>query len=427
MWSGPTKLVFETGYAITIGIHNGGTMDEGHFLHSECTASRRGDTDIEFTTTLPVDEVASITSSQNSLTTSSLVSNIAVASTQAVTDGLVTQSEVAEVTVPTAAALTVAAPVSSTFTVHGVAPTAWSTASDIQTKTATVVTVSGAFGLDLAPDKDAAKVVSHDEDCAAAAPGGGTTEATDLGPGDTDGAQTAQLELTFTVSGLYKLCYRPFGEAYVMVGTKLLPVYGAGPVIQAYFPAQGGSAIAPNANIVISFDISLQLGSSGFVNLSTPAMAAMLIPVPDAQVSVSSNTMTINPTANLNTQGATYTVNIDPGVVTDGTNNFQGLNGSEYQFTVVSQIHAMFTLSGSIEDFGSVYPGVAGGRYSPLVLSLASAVSLGPSNVTVAKVKSGSVIAITTFSIDQTKSSHGLSSLNASLHGLHGKSIAGDE
>ena len=242
-----------------------------------------------------------------------------------------------------------AAPVASTVTVHGVAPTFWSTDTEILTKTKLTFTVSGAFGLDLTSGKDAAKMVSGSDSCAAGSPAGGTVEKTDLGPGDTSGAQTATVQFTFTASGTYKLCYRLFGESYTTVGTKLVQVYGAGPVIQAYSPAQGASAVSPDSNIVISFDTDLQLGSTGYVNLSTPAMAAStLIPVPDAQVAISSKTMTINPSSNLNSQGATYTVGIDAGVLTDGTNSFQGLNGSAYQFSVVSQIHSMFTLTGPL-------------------------------------------------------------------------------
>ena len=184
--------------------------------------------------------------------------------------------------------------------------------------------------------------------------------------------------------------------------------------------------MAPNTNIVISFDTDLMLGSAGFINISTPAMdTPILLSIPGKYVVLLSKTMTIEPPSNLNTQGATYTVNINAGALTDGSNIFQGLNRSTYQFTVVSQIHAMFTLAGSIGDFGAVYPGTGTGKHSPLVLHLASAVSLGPTNITVVKVRPGSVIAITTFSIDHTKSGHGLASLNASLHSLKGKRIEG--
>ena len=65
----------------------------GIFLHSECTASRRGQTDIDFTITLPVDEVGAITSSQTSLSATTFVSNIEVAKTQAMSSGAVSQAQ----------------------------------------------------------------------------------------------------------------------------------------------------------------------------------------------------------------------------------------------------------------------------------------------------------------------------------------------
>ena len=161
LWNGVTKLIYENGYAKTIGIHNSEGLSEGYFLHSDCRATRRGDTDIQFITTLPIDEVASVTSSQTGLDTSSFISNIELAKDEAVSSGTVTQAEISEVVLPTAAAITVASPVTSTVTVHGVAPTSWSSVGSIDTKRPIRFTVSGAFGLDLAPDRDAAKIVSQ--------------------------------------------------------------------------------------------------------------------------------------------------------------------------------------------------------------------------------------------------------------------------
>ena len=145
--------------------------------------------------------------------------------------------------VPIATRLTAELPAASAVTVHGISPTIWSSKAAIETKTKGLFTVSGAFGLNLAPAKDAAKMVSQSDVCDGAAPSGGTIAITDIGPGDTSGAQTAKLGFTFTASGAYKLCYRPFGKTYRMVGTHLVQVYDAGPVIQGYSPAQGASAV----------------------------------------------------------------------------------------------------------------------------------------------------------------------------------------
>ena len=49
-WHGDTKLVYEIGYAKSVGVHDGSGFDAGHFLHSECNlANRRGNSLIKFT------------------------------------------------------------------------------------------------------------------------------------------------------------------------------------------------------------------------------------------------------------------------------------------------------------------------------------------------------------------------------------------
>ena len=54
-WHSDTKLVYEIGYARSIGVYSDGSgFNAGHFLHSECDlASRRGNSLIEFTVQLP--------------------------------------------------------------------------------------------------------------------------------------------------------------------------------------------------------------------------------------------------------------------------------------------------------------------------------------------------------------------------------------
>ena len=50
-WHSDTKLVYEIGYAKSIGVYSDGSgFDAGHFLHSECDlANRRGNSLIQFT------------------------------------------------------------------------------------------------------------------------------------------------------------------------------------------------------------------------------------------------------------------------------------------------------------------------------------------------------------------------------------------
>ena len=40
-WHGDTKSVYETAYGKQIGVHDGDSFLDGHFLHSACTSNGR--------------------------------------------------------------------------------------------------------------------------------------------------------------------------------------------------------------------------------------------------------------------------------------------------------------------------------------------------------------------------------------------------
>ena len=52
------------------------------------------------------------------------------------------------------------------------------------------------------------------------------------------------------------------------------------------------------------------------------------------QVTIASNVVTINPAADLDATGMQYTVTMPSGAFTDGTNEYVGLSGNAYRFTV---------------------------------------------------------------------------------------------
>jgi hypothetical protein len=95
-------------------------------------------------------------------------------------------------------------------------------------------------------------------------------------------------------------------------------------------PADNSSAVAVSSDIVFTFNEPIAVGT-GFVrlrNLSNNTEST--IDITDAsQVSISGNTLTINPTANLEGQ-KNYSVRIDSGAVTDANgNNFAGINNDQ--------------------------------------------------------------------------------------------------
>ena len=127
---------------------------------------------------------------------------------------------------PNASALVVSASALATQVVSAIRPTAWSVPGDkAYAGQRTIITMTDAFGLQLGENQDSAKAVRVDVDCI----DNSTLEITNLGPGDSTGAASAQFEVVFTYTGVYKICYRLNGGPYEMVGAAILAVYAAMP------------------------------------------------------------------------------------------------------------------------------------------------------------------------------------------------------
>ncbi len=95
-------------------------------------------------------------------------------------------------------------------------------------------------------------------------------------------------------------------------------------------PADGASGVSIAANLVASFSENIVpiTGSTGNVKLYKTTGAELIesFPINSPQVTISANTLTINPTANLE-YSIDYYVTIDAGMVEDATgNDFTGLN-----------------------------------------------------------------------------------------------------
>ena len=83
----------------------------------------------------------------------------------------------------------------------------------LTTGTAHTLALSNGWGLNLAGGSDAFKLVGSSGSCSDAA-ATGTSEVTDLGPGDATSAATAEADVHFSVPGAYKACYRMAGGSY---------------------------------------------------------------------------------------------------------------------------------------------------------------------------------------------------------------------
>ncbi|NRF70348.1 Ig-like domain-containing protein [Aquincola sp. S2] len=105
-------------------------------------------------------------------------------------------------------------------------------------------------------------------------------------------------------------------------------VDSSAPRIVAFSPADEGSKVALNANLVIEFDETVSVGSGNIV-IQRGGQPAINIAVTDsAQVKLDGNKVTIDPTAAF-ANGASYTVSIDGGAFRDAPGNaFAGLGGN---------------------------------------------------------------------------------------------------
>jgi hypothetical protein len=266
-WIGDTKHIYEVGYARATGLHDGDGYHAGYFLHSHCKEARRAlqGTKIAFTATLPAAGLEAVKAKQNAVAAAPavLTSNISVAISEAKVEAQKQGKTIVVVAAPAAAALTVQPPVQQAHIVSSVSPVQWTSDGAVVTASPEQITVSDAFGLALAPGQDAMKVVSLDAyesvGCNASA-AGGSSEVTNLSPGNNAGAMIAWATFTFTAAGQYKVCYKLAAGHYAVVGTNVLTVDPVYPSIVQYTPAQGQQLVEPNTAITLIFSTTMKLG-----------------------------------------------------------------------------------------------------------------------------------------------------------------------
>ena len=87
------------------------------------------------------------------------------------------------------------------------------------------------------------------------------------------------------------------------------------PTLSSSTPAHNATASAPGGNIVLVFSEDVQAGTGNIV-ITDGVSDTRTIPVGDSQVTISGNTVTINPTNDLHI-GTTYSVQMASGVLTD--------------------------------------------------------------------------------------------------------------
>lgn len=119
------------------------------------------------------------------------------------------------------------------------------------------------------------------------------------------------------------------------------------PLLASSTPADGAVGIGQNANLTLSFN-ELVAAGSGKISISDGAGDVRVIDVLDAsQVTVSGQSMVINPADPLHT-GATYHVTVGAGAVVDMAGNaFGGTGANPLDFSTVAELTRIYEIQGA--------------------------------------------------------------------------------
>ena len=118
------------------------------------------------------------------------------------------------------------------------------------------------------------------------------------------------------------------------------------PVLLSSSPADDAGNVAPAADIVLTFNEAVQAGS-GNITITDGAGDVRVIAINDPQVTISGNTVTINPTADL-AVATSYDVIIDAGAIEDTSgNDFAGIAANTLDFTTIATTTAISTVQGT--------------------------------------------------------------------------------
>ena len=111
------------------------------------------------------------------------------------------------------------------------------------------------------------------------------------------------------------------------------------PTLSSSTPADDATGVAVSSNIVLNFSESVKAGTGNILlKKSSDNTTYATIPISDAQITISGSTVTINPTADLDTSTGYY-IEIASGVIQDLSNNaFAGITSpSTLNFTTVAE------------------------------------------------------------------------------------------
>jgi methionine-rich copper-binding protein CopC len=150
------------------------------------------------------------------------------------------------------------------------------------------------------------------------------------------------------------------------------------PTVSAYSPAVGATGVNVSNNIVLTFSEAVQRGS-GVIELhsgsATGALVASYNVATSTNLTVSGNTLTINPTADL-ANGTHYYVTLAAGSIKDVSgNSYAGTTA--YDFTTPAATPPADTTPPSVVSFSPANAATGVGINSDLVLTFSEAIQKG--------------------------------------------------
>lgn len=133
------------------------------------------------------------------------------------------------------------------------------------------VTFTGGAGLQLAPGKDVAKIVSINASCTEKAkPWGGSAEVKNLGPDDSLRATVATANFQFEANGKYKVCYKMQNNEYAQVDDKVLVVNEVMEMSGCMTVGNMPVSEMANPKVQKSFESAISGASGGAPTTTTP-------------------------------------------------------------------------------------------------------------------------------------------------------------
>ena len=160
------------------------------------------------------------------------------------------------------------------------------------------------------------------------------------------------------------------------------------PKIVSALPKKGGTAIAVNQDVVLTFNESIQDGTGNIIISSS--VDAITVPVNSALVTVNGGVLIVNPAKDL-LPNSHYTIKIDSTAIQDlSANKYAGIkNTTTFYFDTVDTLAPTLVKSSPLANAPSV------ATNSNLVLTLSENIKIGTGNVTIISGNDSRTFAIT--------------------------------